>query len=171
MGESVSRAGRLADAAATESLGAMLAAWMADRAGGIIYLHGPLGAGKTTLARGLLRALGVVGTIRSPTYTLLEPYTVDGRELLHLDLYRLASPDELAGLGLDDYPPTQCWWLVEWPERGAGWLPAPLLKVTLQPDGPGRRVTLAGDAAATLPAQFPGVVWTVDSFSNPPVAP
>lgn len=121
----------LADDAATEALGARLALALQEEAGGVVYLNGTLGAGKTTLARGWLRALGVSGSIRSPTYTLIEPYTVAGRELLHLDLYRLKSPDELDGLGLDDYAPTRCWWLVEWPECGLGRLPPASLIVDL----------------------------------------
>ena len=122
----------LADDAATEALGARLALALQEEAGGVVYLNGTLGAGKTTLARGWLRALGVSGSIRSPTYTLIEPYTVAGRELLHLDLYRLKSPDELDGLGLDDYAPTRCWWLVEWPECGLGRLPPASLIVDLR---------------------------------------
>ena len=123
----------LADDAATEALGACLARAVQHEAGGVVYLNGTLGAGKTTLARGWLRALGVSGSIRSPTYTLIEPYTLaDGRELLHLDLYRLKTPDELDGLGLDDYAPTRCWWLVEWPACGTGHLPPASLIVDLR---------------------------------------
>jgi len=136
---------RLPDDAATEALGAALAQAVAALPGGVVYLHGPLGAGKTTLARGWLRALGVTGSIRSPTYTLIEPYTVaGGRELLHLDLYRLKTPDELSGLGLDDWPPSRCWWLVEWPDCGAGLLPPATLSVQLSADGEGRRAVVDG---------------------------
>jgi tRNA threonylcarbamoyladenosine biosynthesis protein TsaE len=135
----------------TGALGAAIAAAMAQRPGGVIYLHGPLGAGKTTVARGLLRALGVRGAIRSPTYTLLEPYDLPGRSLVHLDLYRLADERELEPLGLRDYPPERCWWLVEWPERAAARLPAPDLRVTLAHAGEGRRAELAGALAAAVP--------------------
>jgi len=124
----------LADAAATEALGARLARLLAGLGSGVVYLRGDLGAGKTTLARGLLRALGVLGPVRSPTYTLLEPYVLDDLEVLHMDLYRLASADELDQLGLDGYPPDRTVWLVEWPERGAGVLPQPLLSVSLAHD-------------------------------------
>lgn len=137
----------LSDAAATEALGAGLAALLSVRTGGLIHLNGPLGAGKTTLARGLLRALGVVGPIRSPTYTLMEPYEINGLEIVHLDLYRLAAADELLGLGLDDYSPERCWWLVEWPERGAGYLPAATLAVGLELAPDGRLARLQGEAA------------------------
>ncbi len=127
---------QLATAAATERLGQNLARAFAGHAGLMIELRGELGAGKTTLARGLLRALGVSGAIRSPTFTLLEPYSVrtGGGELalIHLDLYRLDQARELENLGLSDYPPEQTWWLVEWPERGAGHLPPADIEVHLQ---------------------------------------
>ncbi len=122
----------LPDERATEALGARLARALHGHAGGVVYLNGTLGAGKTTLVRGWLRALGVTGSIRSPTYTLIEPYLIDGRDWLHLDLYRLKSPDELDGLGLDDHSPTRCWWLVEWPECGVGHLPPPSLIIDLR---------------------------------------
>lgn len=128
----------LADAAATEALGASLAAWVRALPGGIVELEGALGAGKTTLMRGLLRALGVTGTIRSPTYTLVEPYDAGGRRLLHADLYRLGDPRELYALGLEDDPPSQAWWWVEWPGLGAGVLPEPDARVHLVAAGEGR---------------------------------
>lgn len=129
----------LPDDAATAALGGRIAQALAMQPGGVIYLQGTLGAGKTTLARGWLRALGISGAIRSPTYTLIEPYTLaGGREVLHLDLYRLKTPDELIGLGLDDWPPSRCWWLVEWPECGAGHLPPAALRIRLAADGEGR---------------------------------
>jgi tRNA threonylcarbamoyladenosine biosynthesis protein TsaE len=134
----------------TTSLGAAIAATLADAPGGVIYLQGPLGAGKTTVARGLLRALGVSGAIRSPTYTLLEPYDVAGRLLVHLDLYRLNDERELEPLGLRDYPPERCWWLVEWPERAAGRLPPADLSVTLAHDPRGRHAELGGPQAAAV---------------------
>lgn len=140
----------LADAEGTAALGAAVAARVAERAGGVIYLEGSLGAGKTTLARGLLRALGVRGAIRSPTYTLLEPYEASGRTLVHLDLYRLADERELESLGLRDYPPERCWWLVEWPERAGPRLPPPDLRIVLAHAGPQRRAVLSGPLAAGL---------------------
>ncbi len=139
----------LADDRATEALGARLAAATLRQAGGVVYLQGTLGAGKTTLARGWLRALGVSGAIRSPTYTLIEPYRIADRELLHMDLYRLKDPSELEGLGLDDYPPSRCWWLVEWPECGLGHLPPASLVVRLSTEADGRRATL--ETGATFP--------------------
>jgi tRNA threonylcarbamoyladenosine biosynthesis protein TsaE len=148
---------RLRDAGATAALGAAVARGLAARPGAVIFLEGPLGAGKTTLARGLLRALGVQGTIRSPTYTLLEPYELGERTLVHLDLYRLNGPGELEPLGLRDYPPERCWWLVEWPERGGASLPAPDLRIRLAHDGDGRRASVDGPAAGAVPASGHGV--------------
>src|SRR5688500_4762925 len=110
---------QLPDVAATELLAARLAATRSSRA--VVYLHGDLGAGKSTLARGWLRALGVDGAIRSPTYTLVERYSLADGEAFHLDLYRIADAGELEFLGLD--PADGVLWLVEWPERGGVGLP------------------------------------------------
>lgn len=133
----------LADETATLALGARLAQALRKVGGGVVYLHGDLGAGKTTLARGLLRAAGVEGTLRSPTYTLMEPYAADGQAFLHLDLYRLADPAEVEQLGLRDFPVESTVWLVEWPEKGAGFLPPPDLEVRLEIQGAGRVATLS----------------------------
>jgi tRNA threonylcarbamoyladenosine biosynthesis protein TsaE len=134
----------LADEAATLELGARLARALRT-GGGVIHLKGDLGAGKTTLARGLLRTAGVEGTLRSPTYTLMEPYAAGGRSFLHLDLYRLADPAEVEQLGLRDYPVETTLWLVEWPEKGAGFLPTPDLEVRLSIAGGGRVALLTHD--------------------------
>jgi tRNA threonylcarbamoyladenosine biosynthesis protein TsaE len=136
----------LTDEEATRALGQSCARALAPLTGAVVYLEGDLGAGKTTLARGLLRALGVVGPIRSPTYTLMEPYHAEGREILHLDLYRLRHPGELANLGLEDYPPEHCLWIVEWPKRGSGWLPPADLRVHLTRKGTGREADVAAAA-------------------------
>lgn len=138
----------LPDAAATERLGrALAAALRAARGGAAIGLEGELGAGKTTLARALIRALGHEGPVVSPTYTLLEPYPVAGRMLYHLDLYRLADPGELEYLGVRDWDPARDWLLVEWPEQGAGYLPPLALEVRLGYAGHARRATLAANDA------------------------
>jgi tRNA threonylcarbamoyladenosine biosynthesis protein TsaE len=108
----------------------------------MVYLLGELGAGKTSLVRGLLRALGVDGPVPSPTYTLVEPYRVAGRSLLHADLYRLQDPAELYQLGIEEQPPTQAWWWVEWPERGAGVLPPADAVIELSVAGGGRRAAI-----------------------------
>lgn len=134
----------LADEAATTALGARLAALPEA---GLVYLEGPLGAGKTTLVRGMLRALGHQGSVRSPTYTLVEPYQVGSVQLAHLDLYRLGHPEELEELGIRDYFEAGAWLLVEWPERGAGVLPEPDLLVRLALDGEARRAELVACTA------------------------
>jgi tRNA threonylcarbamoyladenosine biosynthesis protein TsaE len=133
----------LADSDATEALGRVLAA--TRPASAAVHLHGDLGAGKSTLARALLRDLGVQGPIRSPTYTLVERYPVPGGEAWHLDLYRIGNAGELDFLGLDGDEATL--WLVEWPERGAAALPAPDLHVHLAQDGGGRLARLEGGTA------------------------
>ena len=89
----------------------------------VVTLSGDLGAGKSTFARGVLRALGARGSLKSPSYTLLESYELPGVHVIHLDLYRLRDPEELENLGLADYHRPGHLWLVEWPERGAGRLP------------------------------------------------
>ncbi len=104
----------------------------------LIYLEGELGAGKTTLSRALLEALGWEGPVPSPTYSLFEPYETGLPALplvLHLDLYRLADPAELEFLGLRDYLGSPSLWLVEWPQHGRGFLPAPDLVLTLKHGG------------------------------------
>jgi tRNA threonylcarbamoyladenosine biosynthesis protein TsaE len=130
----------LDSAAATEALGARLAGTLAP--GCVLYLHGELGAGKTTLARGLLRALGHCGTVKSPTYTLVEPYQLNGWRLFHWDLYRLADPEELEFLGMRDQLDGEAVLLIEWPERGRGELPAADLEVMLAYAGEGRSCRL-----------------------------
>jgi len=136
--------GWLADEQATVQLGGALARTRPAQA--VVQLRGDLGAGKSTLARALLRALGVQGPIRSPTYTLVERYPVDGGEAWHLDLYRIGNAGELDFLGLDEAGATL--WLVEWPERGAGALPPTDLIVDLAVAGEGRsfRLSVASEA-------------------------
>jgi len=130
----------LADETATQRLGERLAASLPDRA--TVFLYGDLGAGKSTFARAMLRALGVTGPIKSPTYTLIERYPSEQGELAHLDLYRIGDPEELAYLGLDELHATARLWLIEWPERGQGGLPACDLSVHLAVDAAGRKATI-----------------------------
>lgn len=109
--------------------------------GGTIYLQGELGAGKTTLTRGFMRAFGYGGAVKSPTYTLVEPYELERGNIYHFDLYRLADPEEVAYLGTDEYfaPANLC--LIEWAERGEKWLPAADLVIEIANEGTGRRLT------------------------------
>lgn len=130
----------LDSATATEALGARLAAKITP--GCILYLSGDLGAGKTTLVRGLLHALGHRGTVKSPTYTLVEPYQIGDWRLFHWDLYRLADPEELEFLGLRDQLDGQAALLIEWPERGQGELPAADAEIALSYAGEGRACRL-----------------------------
>ncbi|RDZ28859.1 tRNA (adenosine(37)-N6)-threonylcarbamoyltransferase complex ATPase subunit type 1 TsaE [Lysobacter silvisoli] len=137
----------LRDADATDALGAALARTRPAQA--VVHLSGDLGAGKSTLARALLRALGVQGAIRSPTYTLVERYPLSaGGEAWHLDLYRIGDAGELEFLGLDGDEAVL--WLIEWPDRGGGALPAADLRVELAVDGEGRSARLLGASAAGL---------------------
>ena len=140
----------LADSGVTDALGEALARAWAGAApaaaaawgglpGGVLYLQGDLGAGKTTCARSLLRALGVVGLVRSPTYTLVETYELAGLTCIHVDLYRLQSLTEVDELGLRDLVGPSSLLLVEWPDRGGAALPPADLTVALNYAGEGRQ--------------------------------
>ncbi|MGQ0547388.1 MAG: tRNA (adenosine(37)-N6)-threonylcarbamoyltransferase complex ATPase subunit type 1 TsaE [Betaproteobacteria bacterium] len=127
----------LPDAAATERLGAALAAGIGP--GRVLHLKGELGTGKTTLVRGLLRALGHAGRVRSPSYTLVEPYELSSLNLYHFDFYRFKDRSEWLSSGFREYfnPASAC--IVEWPERAAPHLAAPDVEVALEFSGDGRR--------------------------------
>lgn len=136
----------LADEAATLDLGAHLASML--QAGLTIYLHGDLGAGKTTLVRGLLHAMGHVGKVKSPTYTLVEPYVISSNQVYHFDLYRFIDPEEWDAAGFRDYFNSETICLVEWPEKAAGLLPKPDIDITLNTSGEGRVVKLNANTEA-----------------------
>jgi tRNA threonylcarbamoyladenosine biosynthesis protein TsaE len=130
----------LADAQATEKLGAAVAASLPtlERGGLVVHLHGDLGAGKTTFVRGFLRRLGVRGIVRSPTYTLVEPYRTGSVTCVHVDLYRLRDPSEMEEIGLRDYLVPGTVLLIEWPQMGGPAVPPPDLVVGLDYAGDAR---------------------------------
>ena len=108
--------------------------------GDIIFLEGELGAGKTTVSRGILRGFGYWGIVASPTYTLLELYDLTVHRVAHFDLYRITATKDLEGIGFRDYLDGQTICLFEWPENGAGYLPAPTLRIILEYAGVGRTI-------------------------------
>lgn len=132
---------KLHSEAATEQLGARLAAGLA--APRLLYVRGPLGAGKTTLVRGLLGGLGYNGPVKSPTFTLVEPYGFPAFALYHFDLYRLKDPQELEFMGWRDYLEGNSVCVVEWPERGGALLPRPDLDVMIDANNGERSVRLS----------------------------
>lgn len=147
----------LADEAETEALGQRLAGLIrAEGRGVTIFLEGNLGMGKTTLSRGLIRGLGHVGAVKSPTYTLVEPYEHLCPAAYHFDLYRLGDPEELEYMGIRDYFESGALCLIEWPERGQGVLPAADLTVTLVREGSGRsaHIVAGTDVGARLVVAF-----------------
>ena len=132
----------LIDSDATEKFGAKLWVCLPEKA--LIFLHGDLGAGKTTLVRGLLRAAGVVGAIKSPTYAVIEEYSVAERKIFHFDLYRLADAEELEWIGIDDYLNQNALCFVEWADKGEGVLPKADINITLTTQNDGRILTIDG---------------------------
>ena len=142
MGESVVSVA-LADEPATEALAASLVDALPEDWSGLVFgLRGELGAGKSTLARAMLRTLGHEGTVPSPTYTLIEPYALSGGSVYHIDLYRIVDGGELEFLGLDDLDDGLR--LIEWPERAPDVRRAADLDVAIRYEGGGRHAEIAG---------------------------
>jgi len=145
----------LPDSTATEHAGATLAQIIQPRQ--LIFLQGHLGAGKTTFVRGFLQALGHQGTVKSPTYTLVEPYQLAHSripQVYHFDLYRLSDPEELEYLGIRDYLDSEAVCLIEWPDKGTGFLPVADLCVNLDYVPSGRHLRLDTQQHAALLSLF-----------------
>ncbi len=132
----------LADEAATLKLGAHIAQFCPPQQF-TIHLEGELGAGKTTLCRGLLQELGHQGNVKSPTYTLVEQYDFADRSVFHFDLYRLVDPEELDYIGLDDYMNSNSLCLIEWPQQGGNYLPSPDIIIKLKYDENSRQANIS----------------------------
>ena len=124
----------------TEMLGAAL--WKALPHNCILFLYGDLGAGKTTLVRGMLRAAGYMGAVKSPTYSLVEEYQLPDRQVFHFDFYRLQDPEELEWMGMNDYLQQQALCCIEWPQMGEGYLPPADVEVRLSHQGEGRSIEI-----------------------------
>ena len=124
----------------TTAIGAKVASYL--KGGEVIYLKGELGTGKTTLVRGALNKLGFVGNVKSPTYTIVEPYSIDNHVVYHFDLYRLNDPEELESLGIRDYCDGQSICFFEWPEKGENLTPNADINLLLTYTKEGRNVEL-----------------------------
>ncbi|MEW6164065.1 MAG: tRNA (adenosine(37)-N6)-threonylcarbamoyltransferase complex ATPase subunit type 1 TsaE [Pseudomonadota bacterium] len=157
---------------ATLALGALLADAMPKdlRPAAVVYLEGDLGAGKTTLVRGLLRKAGIAGSVKSPTYTLVEPHVISGLNLYHFDFYRFTVPEEFLDAGLDEYFADSGLCLVEWPDRARPYVPASDVRIRLELDGAGRHahVDAASDRGRSWVSRLPPSLDATSCALPPP---
>jgi tRNA threonylcarbamoyladenosine biosynthesis protein TsaE len=158
----------LPDAATTERAGRALAPVLTP--GMVVTLAGDLGAGKTTLVRGVLRAMDIEGAIKSPTYTLVEPYAVSSLYLYHFDFYRLKDPEEWEAAGFREYFGKHAICLVEWPERARGLLPHADLELVLTISDPGRMLSATALTAQAEPC-IDALTRSTSGASPPPGSP
>ncbi|AXT32485.1 tRNA (adenosine(37)-N6)-threonylcarbamoyltransferase complex ATPase subunit type 1 TsaE [Pseudoalteromonas tunicata] len=133
---------KLENELATVAMGNALAEVI--KSGAVIFLHGDLGAGKTTLTRGIIQGFGHQGKVKSPTYTIVEPYELAAQQIYHFDLYRLADPEELEFMGIRDYFASNAICLIEWPEKGGMLLAEPDLDITLEYVDEQRKISIIG---------------------------
>ena len=138
----------VADEVETIALGRRVSKFI--KSGLVVTLQGDLGAGKTTLSRGILQGLGHIGNVKSPTYTLVEPYELELGSVYHFDLYRIVDAEELEYMGFADYLSDAALCLLEWPERGEGFLPVADVGISIEQSGEGRCVTLKAQSKAGL---------------------
>ena len=136
---------KAADETAMVDFGAALYSALEGR--GVVYLVGDLGMGKTTFSRGVIQRAGHSGAVKSPTYTLVEPYELATGQIYHFDLYRLADPEELEYLGVRDYFEGPSLSLIEWPCRGSGWLPEADIQIDIRLDGRGRELVCQANSS------------------------
>lgn len=150
----------LADETATKQLGQQLAGALASEVRAHIYLEGQLGAGKTCLVRGFISGLGYEGKVKSPSYSLIEPYLIQGRQVYHFDFYRINDPQELELIGINEYFAENAICLVEWPELAAKLLPVPDLEIKLNLCDAGRQVSIeANNSRGKLWVQRLSQAW------------
>jgi len=138
----------VADEVETMALGRRVSKFI--KPGLVVTLQGDLGAGKTTLSRGILQGLGHIGNVKSPTYTLVESYELELGSVYHFDLYRMVDAEELEYMGFADYLSDAALCLIEWPERGEGFLPLADVSISIDQSGQGRCVTLRAQSMAGL---------------------
>jgi len=136
----------LKDEQSTQYVGELIAKYL--QAPLICYLQGDLGVGKTRIVRAIIQSLGYVGNVKSPTYTLVEPYQLETVTAYHFDLYRLSDPEELDYLGIRDYFDEQSLCFIEWPDKGKGWLADADISISLEYLGQGRRCKITAHSKA-----------------------